>query len=197
MAFADIRINADVMREQNHDAFTRLFNGAIVSADATVTTSTTSFLDAGMTISGLGIPDGATVASVTSATVFELSANATKTGNITMMVNLYDDEALQELKYTAAIERIKQDLQTDLNIADEDLADALITIAANYENAIKAALLNCQCMYYYFELAKDKESKEYQRFAYYEKQYARLRGQFKKFILRESLSINTLGISRG
>lgn len=53
------------------------------NADATVTTSSTAFMRAGMTITGTGIPVGATIASITNSTTFELSANATASGTVT------------------------------------------------------------------------------------------------------------------
>ena len=61
-------------------------NGSVDTTDesTTATMDDTALLSAGTTISGSGIPAGATVASVTNATTFELSAAATATAtNIT------------------------------------------------------------------------------------------------------------------
>lgn len=58
----------------------------LTSGDATTTVvsggddSSTSFIRAGYAVSGTGVPGGATVLSVTSSGVFELSANATASG---------------------------------------------------------------------------------------------------------------------
>lgn len=49
------------------------------NADATVTVTNTDILRPGMGVSGTGIPGGTTVLSITDATTFELSANATAT----------------------------------------------------------------------------------------------------------------------
>lgn len=58
------------------------------SGSTTATMTDTSSLVAGCTISGTGIPASATVASITNATTFELSAPATATGtNITATIN--------------------------------------------------------------------------------------------------------------
>ena len=58
------------------------------SGSTTATMNDTSVLVAGCTISGTGIPASATVASITDATTFELSAPATATGtNITATIN--------------------------------------------------------------------------------------------------------------
>ena len=50
-----------------------------INGDATVTTSDTSEIWVGQPVSGVGIPSGATVLSITNSTTFELSANATAT----------------------------------------------------------------------------------------------------------------------
>ena len=51
--------------------------GDTTNADATCTVDSTTGIIAGMGISGTNVPAGATVASVTNSTTFELSANAT------------------------------------------------------------------------------------------------------------------------
>jgi len=57
-------------------------DGVTTISDATVTSATAAFTtdDVGKPISGVGIPAGATIASRTSATSVELSANATASG---------------------------------------------------------------------------------------------------------------------
>lgn len=53
--------------------------GSLTSGTANVTVSSTAGLVAGMPISGTGIPTDATISSITSTTVFVMSANATAT----------------------------------------------------------------------------------------------------------------------
>ena len=70
-----------------------LTGGATTNASTTVTVASTTGLAPGMLITGTGIPAGATIASITSATQFVLSANATATGsslafNASSVVNL-------------------------------------------------------------------------------------------------------------
>lgn len=54
--------------------------GATTNADATVTVASTANLVVGMSVTGTGIPAAAKILSITNATTFELSANATATG---------------------------------------------------------------------------------------------------------------------
>jgi hypothetical protein len=54
--------------------------GATTNADATVTVASTANLAVGMSVTGTGIPAAAKILSITNATTFELSANATATG---------------------------------------------------------------------------------------------------------------------
>lgn len=60
----------------------KAFDAVTTNGDATITSASAAFAatDAGRPISGTGIPTGATIASVTSATEVELSAAATATG---------------------------------------------------------------------------------------------------------------------
>ena len=55
------------------------------NTDATVTMDNTGRIAVGMSVSGTGIPVGATVASITNSTTFELSANATATNSNTTL----------------------------------------------------------------------------------------------------------------
>ena len=58
-----------------------LAGGETTDTNTTVTVTSTAGLKTGMAVSGTNIPAGATVASVTNATTFELSAAATGTGS--------------------------------------------------------------------------------------------------------------------
>ena len=59
-------------------------SATIAAGSTQVTTATTSGLVAGMLVSGTGIPAGATIASITDATRYELSAAATSTGTFNL-----------------------------------------------------------------------------------------------------------------
>ena len=68
-----------------------------VNGDATITMDSTASLEVGMQVSGNGIPTGATVASITDATTFELSATATADATdetLTFSVSVQDDDYL-------------------------------------------------------------------------------------------------------
>jgi autotransporter-associated beta strand protein len=57
-------------------------NSVTVTGNSTITTTSTAGLVAGMQVNGAGIPAGATIASITDATHFVLSANATASATI-------------------------------------------------------------------------------------------------------------------
>ena len=59
-----------------------LTSSTLVATDATVTVSSTAGLDAGMVVSGTGVPLGTTISSVTDLTHLELSANATISSSV-------------------------------------------------------------------------------------------------------------------
>ena len=59
-----------------------LTSSTLVDTDATVTVSSTAGLDAGMVVSGTGVPLGTTISSVTDLTHLELSANATISSSV-------------------------------------------------------------------------------------------------------------------
>ena len=87
----------DIIIEDDGNGRTITTAGKIISCtttntDATVTTADTSDLRAGTGVTGTGVPAGATIASVTNATTFELSAAATASGT----VNLTFDTAVFE-----------------------------------------------------------------------------------------------------
>ena len=58
------------------------------SADATVTTASTAGLSVGAPVVATGVPVGATVASITDGTTFELSANATASATVTAQIGV-------------------------------------------------------------------------------------------------------------
>lgn len=60
---------------------------ATTNSTTTVTVTSTSLMGVGQTLSGTGIPSGATVASITNATTFVMSAAATSSASITLTVN--------------------------------------------------------------------------------------------------------------
>ena len=68
----------------DHNYSSRTFTNATcdtTSGDATVTMDDTANIEAGMSVTGTGVPAGATVLSITDGTTFELSANATATNS--------------------------------------------------------------------------------------------------------------------
>jgi hypothetical protein len=62
----------------------RVLSCTTTNTDATVTTASTADLRAGKGVTGTGVPAGATIASVTNATTFELSAAATASGTVNL-----------------------------------------------------------------------------------------------------------------
>ena len=60
---------------------------ATLNSTTTVTVASTALLGAGQSISGTGIPSGATIVSVTNTTTFEISAAATTTGASTLTID--------------------------------------------------------------------------------------------------------------
>jgi len=62
----------------------RVLSCTTTNTDATVTTASTADLRAGKGVTGTGIAAGATIASVTNATTFELSAAATASGTVNL-----------------------------------------------------------------------------------------------------------------
>lgn len=73
---------------RNIDTHTFTITGSTTNSSATVTASDTSQLAVGMSLSGTGIPAGAKVLSITSATVFVMTENATATGNPTITASV-------------------------------------------------------------------------------------------------------------
>ena len=64
-----------------------LASSVTVNTDATITVSSTTALKQGMLVTGAGIPASATVLSITSGTIFELSADANASGTVTLTFN--------------------------------------------------------------------------------------------------------------
>jgi hypothetical protein len=62
----------------------RVLSCTTTNTDATVTTASTAELRAGKGVTGTGVPAGATIASITNATTFELSAAATASGTVNL-----------------------------------------------------------------------------------------------------------------
>ena len=66
--------NSSIYLSKNTTNFT--VSGNVTNTDATVTVSSTDALSVGLSVTGLHIPGGTTIASITNATTFELSAVA-------------------------------------------------------------------------------------------------------------------------
>jgi hypothetical protein len=64
-------------------------SGTLTSASTSVTVASTTGITAGMSVTGTGIPAGATVASVTNATTFVLSIAATASGAQTLAISAW------------------------------------------------------------------------------------------------------------
>lgn len=78
-----------------------LTNSTLINTDATVTVSSTSNLEAGMTVTGTGVPLGATISSITNTTTLELSAAATTSSSAITLT--FTDVVAANLPYYAAI----------------------------------------------------------------------------------------------
>jgi len=76
-----------------------LAGAATTNGDATVTVTSTAGLQSYQKIAGAGITAGTHIASITNATTFELSANATATGSPTLTLGEYDHALLLEMEY--------------------------------------------------------------------------------------------------
>ena len=90
----------------DHNYSSRTFTDATcdtTSGDATVTMDSTASIEAGMSVTGTGVPAGATVLSITDGTTFELSANANAT-NTNQTFTFGDAFSFQLTTVTAADE---------------------------------------------------------------------------------------------
>lgn len=65
------------------DAFT--LQATTTSGSANITNADTSGLSVGMTVSGTGVPGGATILSITNSTTFVISGNATASANLVVL----------------------------------------------------------------------------------------------------------------
>jgi hypothetical protein len=109
-------------------ARTRTQSCTTVSGDATVTTADTRWIHAGMAVSGTNIPGGATVSSITNATTFELSANATGNGSVTVTFSW--DYAYSDFT-TASSPSSGTDASPDMGIVLEDVTQGKYGIIDN------------------------------------------------------------------
>ncbi len=96
-SYRDTNVNAEVFT--NATCVT-------TNTDASITIDSTAKLIVGMSVSGTGIPTGATVSSVSNATSFELSANATASNNpITLTFDPRDISAWPNVNATQIIDK--------------------------------------------------------------------------------------------
>ena len=76
--FSDVRTEAEIRADMFNGDFVPITKTAAYNNDPTITLSAAAYdIVVGMSVSGTGIPAGAYVASITSSTVFELSASTT------------------------------------------------------------------------------------------------------------------------
>lgn len=104
-------------------------DGVTTNADATITSATAAFTqaDVGRPIAGTGIPAGATIASINSATSAELSANATASASsLTFTFGI----ALASASYAATID-------------PWTFVDATVTLGGSAIASARAATLRC------------------------------------------------------
>ena len=91
LALIDSSVNTPVLAGStsgtNFSAIGVFTLAATLNSTTTVTVASTALLGAGQSISGTGIPSGATIVSVTNTTTFEISAAATATGASTLTID--------------------------------------------------------------------------------------------------------------
>ena len=87
------------------------------NTDATVTTASTADLRAGKGVTGTGIAAGATIASVTNATTFELSAAATASGTVNLT---FDTGIFEAGEFLGTVP-----LQTDISVFSGELGSGV------------------------------------------------------------------------
>jgi microcystin-dependent protein len=86
-----IGVGKDDMGGTNAQRMTVVQNGTTTNASANITgLSSTANLAIGMKVFGTGIPAGATVATITSATAITISANATASGTVSLRFGVVD-----------------------------------------------------------------------------------------------------------
>lgn len=103
-------------------------SASITDTDATVTVASTTGLAAGMTVTGTGIPADTTILSITDATRFELTANATATNaSVTITIDSAHKGLLLGETYMVAVTAAKKGGIKTITLANpipSDLASA-------------------------------------------------------------------------
>lgn len=105
-------------------------DGVTTNTDATVTSSSGAFSDAdlGKKVTGTGIPAGATIAAINSATSIELSAAATATGT---GVALVIGAALATASYAAGVTKPLKFNHASLSIHSTSIDFTTLTVSGN------------------------------------------------------------------
>jgi hypothetical protein len=96
------------------------------NTDATVTTASTADLRAGKGVTGTGVPAGATIASVTNATTFELSAAATAAGTVNLT---FDTGVFEAGEFLGTVPTVPP--QTDIADMTSGVMNSAITGSPN------------------------------------------------------------------
>jgi type II secretory pathway pseudopilin PulG len=109
-----------------------LANCATTNGSTTVTCTSTAILSAGLTISGTGIPTGATVSSVTNGTAFVLSAGATAT-NAALTLSVFGKTGTVTYLYNSGSTPATF-TRTDVNSVTTTLLTGINTAAASPTN---------------------------------------------------------------
>jgi len=101
----------------------RVLSCTTINTDATVTTASTADLRAGKGVTGTGIAAGATIASVTNATTFELSAAATAAGTVNLT---FDTGIFEAGEFLGTVPK-----QTDISDMTSGVMNSSITGSPN------------------------------------------------------------------
>ena len=125
----------------NQDDIIGLTNSTTTINDATVTVSSTADLKEGMSVTGNGIPDDTTILSITSTTVFELSANATASGSANVGLS-FGSFVVQEVGGTKAKNILWKSKKID--VGEPAIPKALGSIAIVYEALDSKRSPNCE-----------------------------------------------------
>lgn len=111
----------------------RVLSCTTTNTDATVTTASTADLRAGKGVTGTGVPAGATIASVTNATTFELSAAATASGTVNLT---FDTGIFEAGEFLGTVPK-----QTDIgDMTSGTIASAITNNAGVASGAIAAGV---------------------------------------------------------
>jgi hypothetical protein len=122
-----VKTNIDLAKDAGA-IFQSVVSASITNADATVTVASTTGLLAGMQVSGVGIPPSTTILSITNATSFELSANATAT-NAAASLTIQDAQSVQS-------EKIKGFNLLGWDVIDPAASTQTLTVAVGDSNAV-------------------------------------------------------------